>query len=222
MHADRSPFPVAWVGLALEGVGLDALRPRRGTYGRYDVARLPPLPVALDGGFGWLAGEPVHAEWPIGAPEDRAGLAGRADRLLAAEPGLPPPFAGFLRRPELHGRIRSYTACFLDLCPCAVAAPGGGGRLVRFLADQQGCFWWYVFLADGGDHAVVLSSTFHGARDEWADDRPVESPLFVAADVESFLCRYWLENEIAFYAGGDEAELPALASAYLDAYRRLA
>ena len=49
MKLDQSPFPPAWWGMGLENVGLKDQRPDVGTYGCYDFASLPPLPIALQG-----------------------------------------------------------------------------------------------------------------------------------------------------------------------------
>ncbi|MEH1128994.1 hypothetical protein [Micromonospora sp. CPCC 206061] len=43
---------------------------------------------------------------------------------------------------------------FLDLAQAPAPLPDGGGHLVRFLADQQGCLYWYLHVTeDGADHA---------------------------------------------------------------------
>jgi hypothetical protein len=45
------------------------------------------------------------------------------------------------------------------LCPEPIRVSHGDGYLVGFLADSQGCLFWYLYLtADGADH--------HGTEDE--------------------------------------------------------
>jgi hypothetical protein len=46
--------------------------------------------------------------------------------------------------PALQERIRSNTDCYLDLYYEPLRSPLGGGYLVRFLADSQGCIFWYL------------------------------------------------------------------------------
>jgi hypothetical protein len=60
MKLDRSPFPSGWWGTSLGDVGLQDQRPHVGTYGRYEYANLPDLPVPLDGEFGWLVQASAH------------------------------------------------------------------------------------------------------------------------------------------------------------------
>jgi hypothetical protein len=77
------------------------------------------------------------------------------------------------------------------------------GYLVRFLADSQGCIFWYLYMtSDGGDHAVVASPGFYGTELEgWQDEKPnPDEIVFSAGSFEEFLCRFWLENEIRFSA----------------------
>ena len=58
MTPDASPFPLQWIGICLEKAGLGKVRPRIGTYGRYDFALLPPAPTELRGDWDWLRDEP--------------------------------------------------------------------------------------------------------------------------------------------------------------------
>lgn len=228
MQAERSPFPCAWPGIALEGVGIDALRSRQGTYGLYAFEHLPSLPVALDGSFGWLASWPDAPEWGIDQEAGEATPAALA-RLTEAEADLPPPFVRFLSERTLQRKVRSITACYVSLSPVAVPSPIGGGRLVRFLSDQQGCMFWYLFLAPDGDHAVVASPDFYGAPEEELEWEPADprNLVFCAESFELFVCRYWLENEIGFascYLLPDQEPgmPPAAAERYLAAYRQRA
>jgi hypothetical protein len=217
MKADQTPFPSAWWGQ-----GLDDVRPDVGTYGRYGHDALPSLPFRLRGDFGWLRDRP-----PLGGHvgEERS-LKNEVSlpRLItdAAARGveLPSEFVAFFRSPELWQRLRSCTDCFLDLSPVCVASPLADGFLVRFLADSQGCVFWYLYQRPGSaDHCVVASTDFYGAEAEaWQDAPPDPANLvFAEESFEAFLCRFWLENEI-WFCGYEERPMFAEGQRYIDAY----
>src|SRR5262245_50560026 len=121
MRADDAPFRCDWWGTALEHVGLGALRPYLGTYGRYDHKDLPPVPVELKGDLAWLEALPEQEEhlgqWldenDPGKNERAAAALPRAARKLKL--ALPPAFARFIADPSLPRRLRSCTGCFYDL-----------------------------------------------------------------------------------------------------------
>jgi hypothetical protein len=234
MLSAQSPFPCHWWGISLAAAGLADVRPDRGTYGRYDVGRLPPLPLPLLGDFAWLAAAPAQRHnvgKKYGAEIPSALKFLRASSKDLGLP-LPEPFAKFMETPSLHERIRSATDCYLDLCPEPIHSPLGGGWLIHFLADSQGCHFWYLYLtADGSDHAVVSSPDFYSTPVEWSgDDESEDDELeeeepdpsaiaFCAESFESFLCRYWLENEIVF-AGCSETPMPDGCRQYIEQYRQ--
>ena len=98
--------------------------------------------------------------------------------------------------------------------------PTGAGYLVRFLADQQGCVYWYLYLVPHGtDHAVVSSPGFYGTdEEEWSDNLPEAADIdFAAESFEAFLCRFWIENEI-FFAKNDGTPMPDVGRGYIDLY----
>ncbi|MCO8270064.1 hypothetical protein M1L60_05595 [Actinoplanes sp. TRM 88003] len=176
-----------------------SLRPRAGTYGHYEYGDLPALPFELRGDFAWLDRQRPHEKWPILGNAD-ASLPALIAACSHASLALPPPFVQFLGSADRQRRVRSSTACFVDLDVTPVPAPTGRGHLIRFLADQQGCVYWYLYLAaEGGDHAVVSSAGFYGTDDEDEDDVTID---FNAESFEAFMCRFWLENEIWFAATG--------------------
>jgi hypothetical protein len=218
-----SPFPCHWWGTSLENVGLGEVRPRVGTYGRYDFALLPPLPFGLQGDFDWLAAARARDE-NIGnekAAENTEAiylLREASDRLGLR---LPEAFTRFMETSSLHARIRSNTDCYLDLCPQPIRSPVGGGCLVRFLADSQGCIFWYLYLTpDGSDHAVVASPDFYGTEaEQWEDEPPDPAEIvFCAESFEVFMCRFWLENEI-WYAEYQGTPMPNAGREYIERYR---
>lgn len=217
MLAQDSPFRPFWWGIGLADAGVDG-RPDVGTYGRYEFQDLPPVPFAMAGDLAWLAAQPAHDEWPIGdqARSELPALTAACERLGVA---LPPAFLALMRAPELQRRIRSCTACFIDVGDAPVRAPAGDGYLVRFLADQQGCLYWYLYLtADGRDHAVVCSPEHYDPSDE-ADGDP-DAIVFCGESFETFLCRYWLENEI-WFADNDNTAMPDVGAEYISRYQAL-
>jgi len=231
----NSPFPCHWWGTSLERVGLGEVRPDRGTYGRYEFERLPPLPFRLSGDLSWLATVPEHRQ-SIG--RKYAADTAEALRLLRASSErlglrLPDVFVEFMGTPSLQDRIRSTTDCFLDLCPEPIRSPVGGGWLVHCLADSQGCLFWYLYLtADGSDHAVVASPDYYSTEfeeaeddepdpddEEWEDEEPDPAAIaFCAESFETFLCRYWLENEILFVQCL-KSPMPDGGRQYIELYR---
>jgi hypothetical protein len=224
MLPQNSPFPLHWWGTSLENVGLDGARPPVGTYGRYDFAKLPPLPVELRGDFGWLADQPVHKQHSI-ADEKAEENADAIKELIAASSKtgvrLPPEFVRFMETPPLQQCVRSNTDCFLDLCPEPLRSPVGDGYLVRFLADSQGCVFWYVYITrNESDHAVLSSPDFYGTDEEqWQEEPPDPAALvFCAESFEAFLCRFWLENEI-WFAEWQKTPIPQLGRLYIERYR---
>lgn len=229
MKLEHSPFVSGWWGTSLDNVGLADQRPDVGTYGRYDHASLPPLPVALEGDFAWLENAPIH-ESHIGL-ECAVLIAEALPRLRhacnSAGVSLPDSFLNFMHASELHARIRSNTDCFLDLPQGPVASPVGDGTLVRFLADSQGCVFWYLYLPNGvSDHAVVSSPDYYGADaedfygpDNWrAVERDPRALVFSAESFEAFLCRFWIENEL-WFSGFDGTPVSEVGRAYLERYR---
>ena len=224
MLPSESPFPCFWWGIGLENVGLGQVRPDIGTYGRYDFDRLPPIPFEMRDDFDWFASAPEHGEQSIG--EEKAATNAEAiPRLLEASARLgvklPAAFVRFMGSPALHQRVRSNTDCFLDLCPEPIRSPIGSGYLIRFLADSQGCIFWYLYLApDGSDHAVVSSPGFYGTEaEQWEEDPPDPPAIVYAAEsFEAFICRFWLENEI-WFAEWQKTPMPAIGRDYIKRYR---
>ena len=229
MRPADSPFPCHWWGISLERVGLGDVRPAGGTYGRYEFSALPPVPFELRGDFAWLAAAPVHHEHTIGdQAAARNAQALKALREASDRLGLrlPEAFVTFMATPALHRRIRSCTDCFLDLGPALVRAPVGDGYLLRFLADSQGCLFWYLYLTrDGADHAVVSSEGFYGGwngpgGEHWQGEEPDAAALeFCAESFEEFMCRFWLENEL-WFAAWEQTPMPEAGRAYVEQYRR--
>jgi len=105
----------------------------------------------------------------------------------------------FIGTPALHSQIRSVGACYLEVAQSVL--PFAKGYLTRFLADQQGSAFWYLYACQGkSDHCVVSSYEYFDADDMGDEiDEPRETDFqFCAESFEAFLLRFWLENEILF------------------------
>lgn len=223
MLPPESPFPCYWWGIGLEIAGLGDVRPRVGTYGRYEFERLPPLPFEMRGDFAWLASGPAHEDGI--ADEKAAENANAFPSLRESAPRLgirlPAAFIKFMETPELQERVRSNTDCFLDVCAEPIRSPIGGGWLVRFLADSQGCIFWHLYLTeDCSAHAVVSSPGFYGTEaEQWRDEPPDPAEIvYCAESFEAFMCRFWLENEI-WYAEWEKTPMPDVGREYIERYR---
>lgn len=220
MTPDQSPFPPGWMGTDLPGG-----RGCEGTYCYYGYDSLPPLDESqLRGEFQWLPPlEPrlqaiveIHQQ----TPPDK--LKTQLDHLtrLAPQLGLtlPAPFLAFMGDPERRDQIPSCTACYFDLPEKIVKSPvGDDGYLIRFLNDQQGVLYWYLYLTPGGQEAVLVSNIFY---DEDVSQFPLESirgaTAFCAPGFEAFLYRFWLENSLWF--GLDGGTLTDVQQRYLAHY----
>lgn len=170
----------------------------------------------MNGRLDWLARQPEHDECPIVRNADER-LPALLDTCKRDGVALPPAFTRFMSDVPLQRRIRSATSCYLDL-DTGMVPLDTGGVLIRFLADQQGCLYWYLHILDGGaDHGVVCSPEFIDA----ADAPRVEEPgalCFCAESFEAFICRYWLENEI-WFAADDGTPMPDVGATYIRQYR---
>jgi hypothetical protein len=135
--------------------------------------------------------------------------------------GLPESLKAFARRPELQRRIRSVTACYLDLGDVAVRTTAPG-QLVHFLSDQQWCLHWLVYADGSGCESVLVTDVPIGfdIAEAWGEPVPEVVPLDGSFRLEvcadsfgEFLYRFWIENELwwALRRGG---KLPPHLAAY--------
>ena len=186
------------------------------TYSPFAYADLPPIERTLDDELRWLRSEravplSLGQSEPGDATPERAATAVELDALLrGVAVQLPPAFRSFISEPEPRTRIRSATACYLDLAQFPVDV-AGGGSLIHFLSDQQWVLHWLLYVgADGSEAVVVTESAFafeaDGERfDQWD---PADGGMSVCAESFSeFLYRFWIENEIWFRAASDHASL---------------
>jgi hypothetical protein len=134
---------------------------------------------------------------------------------------LPEAFRAFMSNPEIHTRIPTNTACYLDLSSRLIAIDGSSdAKLLRFMNDQQCVLNWYLYLQADRSVSVVL------ADPEWQDEAPGDTlddiitptNLTICANsFEEFVYRFWLENTIWFALVG-KRELDE----WQEAYRRAA
>jgi hypothetical protein len=216
----------------MEIAGLGDVRPRKGTYGRYDFFALPSLPFELRGDWNWLrTAEPVERSIGEDPEQILSSFQSLRDAVAAKGLSLPNSFEQFLSEPSLAQRVRSNTDCFLDIGTAVAPSPISGGYLIRFLSDSQGCLFWYLYLATNGDHAVLSSSDLYGSTAEeqgfysYVDGekhlagRKAENISFASASFEAFMCRFWIENEI-WFAAYQKRENSVAGRQYAEAYER--
>jgi len=209
-----------------------------GTYKAIPYEALPPLPATAGeaGSFAWLRDAPLS---PHGLDfgddaEQGAGEGARKDAIdtrlatvvaQADKLGLTVPAAlvAFIGHPELHRRVPSCTACYLDVPTGLVPLPDGQpGLLLRFMNDQQCCLLWYVLLQPGGAHCVVsaVPEFDHTATGESLEDVCTPRDLAVCApSFEAFMHRFWLENTL-WFAVSKKTPLTAEQQAYADAAKK--
>lgn len=201
MHVQDSPF-----------------RPYWSDSDRYPYAGLPPVPFPMRGNLEWLLHQLEHEEWAIASDAEE-----RLPVLIAASDhdsvSLPSVFIRFMAEVPMQRRIRSMSACFLDL-DTGMVPVSDSGWLVRFLADQQGCLYWYLYVTnDGADHAVVCSPEFIDSNEPCEIEEPDEL-RFCGESFEAFLCRYWLENEV-WFASEEGTPMPDVDAKYIERYKDL-
>jgi hypothetical protein len=201
-----------------------------GTYFASDYSALPPVARELDDEFGWLRAEPAvlgsltDADYSQ-VPQRPAS----ADELAAliGKSGVTPPrsFATFVADGQLHARIRSCTACYLDLADVIVPTEDGGW-LIHFLSDSQWVLHWLLYVGPESGEAVVVTQLPFGLQLDEAPTRfdPANVDAWVcAASFSEFVYRFWIENEIWYRlsrAGSNtEPPLSVEQQAYVDHYR---
>jgi hypothetical protein len=140
---------------------------------------------------------------------------------------LPPAFLKFMTATHLQDRIPSCTACYFDLPKTITKSTVGDGYFIRFLNDQQDMFFWFLYLDSNGEHCIVNSEMKFDAEEElnaWAGDHSIDEltlrfTTFSAPSFESFLYRFWLENNIWFALNEGDGSLTDEQRAYLNHYK---
>jgi hypothetical protein len=140
-------------------------------------------------------------------------------------------FLTFIRHANIHGRIPTCTACYLELSEAVAPLPGfPGSYAVRFMNDSQCCVLWYLLFQASGPVRVLANPYFierdiFDAMEYFADD---DTPLDYADAIENacicgesfgeFICRFGIENMI-WYATHEQYSLSPIEQAYLDRSR---
>lgn len=222
-NSKKTPFPNGWYT-----AGHGELWDYNGTYCFIPYEALPPLDMRLfQAKFQWLLASDNEPREESISPEERDILAANLNRLtlLTEQKGLklPDSFLTFLASPHLQNRVRSCTACYLDLSDRVLKSPNeDDGYLIRFLNDQQTVLIWYLHLDRRSDHCVVVASPefLEDADGEALDDVIVPRDIFYCAPTfEAFIYRFWIENSI-WFALTDNYPLTAEQQRYMDARRR--
>jgi hypothetical protein len=222
-------LPSAWIGVELPGIRPHPKQPA--TYSGFQGS-MPPVTIDLDGEFKWLAKQQVFQHDTI-LSEDQH-LAEKFAVVQASCPGkLPRSFLYFFNNLELGERIRSCTACYLELPDYVVRTTGvEDGILIHFLSDQQGCAHWNLYIDSKGEHCVLATGECYGyvASERMSRnsvDLSSEDWLWVCAPTFSeFMYRFWIENEIWFATnkffnkGRNPVKLSPIQLAYVDFYRK--
>lgn len=202
-------LPRAWWFPPLRGLRPDA----QATYARYPLNDQPSVAARADG-FAWLECEPEKPQWAI-SRGDQAHRPLSPENLVALAGELPVPesLRTFAARSGLQSRIRSATACYLDLGDAAAPTTVDGGFLIHLLSDQQIVRHWLLYVDAEGNESVVTSPRPIGLDlpDDWPDRPPAVIALDGSVDIEvcadtfaEFVYRFWLENELwyALHEGG--------------------
>jgi hypothetical protein len=163
----------------------------------------------MDPEWGWLQLQPEQGKWALPTnsyPDGSTADLSHLRSLLAQVPfAFPTEFVTFLERPSLHARIRSSTACILELSvfPVFTASPPNG-VIIQFLVDQQGVLRWYLWTDSSSDQAVLVSGeafgSGHSSRTQVGDMIDLFRGDFwlCARSFREFIYRFWFENEVWF------------------------
>jgi hypothetical protein len=200
-------------------------------YSLFSYETLPPIAAPTDPTFTWLRTEPKHEEWSLatnGYPDgSRAILSQLPELIVQAQVNIPPAFVQFMQTISLQERIRSCTACFLELNRYMVyVTKPVNGVLLHFLSDQANGLHWYLYASKVGDHSVIVSEEIFGLYFEPDEERREEVDLtkeeiwISAPSFTDFIYRFWLENEIWFNLS-ERRPLSPIQKDYLEHYRRL-
>jgi hypothetical protein len=192
-----------------------------GTYKWVPYDALPPV-GALDGSFDWLGAQDEAEGLGLDPPNNVSleELTAREQEAMEGGLRLPAPFVRFMQDEDLHARLPSPTACYLELGARLVAIPNHDGpeRLLRFMNDQQVCYLWYLLLEPDGKHRVVV------ARPKWLDKRGssleditiINDVTECASSFEELIKRMWIENTL-WYANVNKLPVTGELAAYEEA-----
>jgi hypothetical protein len=205
-------FPKAWLSVELKGFR-DHPEPYR-SYSPFHFDSLPSLPDKLfNGSYSWLPRIPITGGADTAFerlyPTVLAQLVEQAKDLQVV---IPMSFVTFITNATLTNSVRSATNCGFGIAKRLVPVPWESGYLLRFMADSQGCLFWYLYLTKDSKDCVVVANQYYGGDPtsdrefmekhlgpEWdREDPPKQSDKiwYCAPSFESFVYRFWIENEI--------------------------
>jgi hypothetical protein len=180
------------------------------TYARFDLDDQPEIDDA-DDAFLWLRHELPKRQWAINEVEPRQQSRPLTEdglvALGAADLRLPQSLRRFAAQGSLQRRVRSATACYLDLGDLLVRTSVDDAYLIHVLSDQQWVRHWLVYVDSLAREAVVTSSVPIGFElpPDWPEETPSVVPLDGSLDLEvcadsfaEFMYRFWIENELYF------------------------
>ncbi len=112
------------------------------TYGLIPFDGLPaPENNLQDGAFSWLPEHP-SGDCPLqfgqfkGDVDETLVSLGRDSATMGVQ--LPKPFLTFMSSPDIHSRVSTNPACYVDLSTRLIEIDGrSGAKLLRFMNDQQ-------------------------------------------------------------------------------------
>jgi len=196
------------------------------TYSTFAFDELPPIERQLDDGLSWLLSQPP-VEYSLGGGHVyegdpvRPATGTELDSLTSdVNMRLPPAFDAFVRTLEPRARVRSCTACYLDLGDFPVAVDTEGW-LIHFLSDQQWVGHWLLYIGHDGSEAVVAGYPPYGFAQGADFERGTDEAVVCADSFSEFLYRFWIENEIWFALADEGArELTSEEKRYAEHYRR--
>jgi len=222
------PFEPAWWSFGLPGYG-DTLA----TYTRVSGEYLPPLALnQFRGEFQWL--EPlegyideemaVHRDPQETRREHPERLQAVRHQAAGIGMALPDSFLKLMDSMQLQDRIPSCTACYFDLTDHIVNSPNETDRhLIRFLSDQQGCLFWYLYLDNQDELGVVVSELLldePGWQNALHGKSVIDHIKLCGPSLEAFIYRFWIENKIWFALDDESASLSDEQRSYLSFFER--
>jgi hypothetical protein len=167
--------------------------------------QLPPIPK-LDGSFNWLTPLPERLDQDMkkyrNPPEQRGDIQKIITEADKRGIVLPDTFMRFMGSVELQDCIPSCTACTFGLSDEIISCTGNeNGSIIRFMADQQDCLLWHLYLTAKGEELVIVAPIRldnYSAYNEEMTEQIIKKTYICAPSFEAFLYRFWLENIIWF------------------------
>lgn len=165
----------------------------------------------------------LYHQGPAIEPKALGRLIHDAERLHLR---LPPSFLTLMSSEDLQYRIPfSCAAYFLVSSPEFVKCPpsldrNAGGYLVKFLSDQQGCWYASLYLDTMGQHCVFVSeSDPHDFADDHDDEDMMDDVakdfVLAAMGFEEYSYHTWM-NEICYFTLPRGGELSKAQRTYLE------